>query len=248
MGEAMQQIDEFRSPAKPLFLERKARFGSRADRPLDGLTVLLVEDSRFASEAVRLLCLRSGARLRRADCLRSAARHLQVYRPGAVIVDMGLPDGDGGQLIARIDAMLPRVPILLGLSGDPTRRDEALAAGADGFITKPILGVDAFQQAIISAAPPHMRPHQLRVIGNETVNPDHAALRDDLRQIADLLVPDASPETLVYAAQFLSGLGRAAGEPVLAKAAIDLEANKNEDVITRVRALVEQRANNGLPA
>lgn len=60
-------------------------------RPLGGLTVLAVEDSRFASEAVRLLCLRSGARIRRADCLRTAARHLQVYRPAAVIVDMACP-------------------------------------------------------------------------------------------------------------------------------------------------------------
>jgi len=54
-----------------------------ATRPLLGLTILVVEDSRFACDAMRLLCLRSGARIRRADCLRSARRHLQVYRPSA---------------------------------------------------------------------------------------------------------------------------------------------------------------------
>ena len=56
------------------------------DRPLAGLTVLVVEDSRVASEAVRLLCLRSGARIRRADSIRAALRHLQTYRPCAVLI------------------------------------------------------------------------------------------------------------------------------------------------------------------
>ena len=48
----------------------------RIDRPLFGLTVLVVEDSKFACEAIRLLSLRSGARIRRADCLQSAQCHL----------------------------------------------------------------------------------------------------------------------------------------------------------------------------
>ena len=68
-----------------------------ANRPLLGLTVLVVEDSRFACEAMRLLCLRSGARIRRADNLHHAHQHLKVYRPSVVIVDLGLPDRGGAQ-------------------------------------------------------------------------------------------------------------------------------------------------------
>ena len=82
-------------------------------RPLTGLTVLVVEDSRIASEAVRLLCLRSGARIRRADSLRAASRHMAAYRPAVVIVDLGLPDGNGAELIAAIASTTPRVPVLL---------------------------------------------------------------------------------------------------------------------------------------
>ena len=61
-------------------------------RPLTGLTVLVVEDSRFASEAMRLLCLRSGARIRRADCLRTAAHGehpaFGQQLPGFVCLDL----------------------------------------------------------------------------------------------------------------------------------------------------------------
>ena len=98
----------------PTFHARPTR-----EQPLAGITALLVEDSRCASEAMRLLALKSGARLRRADSLAAAHRHLSVYRPMLVIVDMGLPDGSGAELIGTLARAEPRVPVLLGTSGDP---------------------------------------------------------------------------------------------------------------------------------
>ena len=108
-----------------------------ARRPLLGLTILVVEDSRYACETMRLMCLRSGARIRRADSLRSARRHLKVYRPSAVIVDVGLPDGSGLELIQDMAQASPRVNAILGISGDPEMEQRARDAGADSFIAKP---------------------------------------------------------------------------------------------------------------
>ena len=88
----------------------------RIDRPLFRLTVLVVEDSQFACEAIRLLSLRSGASRRIADCLQSARHHFQVYRPSVVIVDIGLPDGDGTELIEEVHAASPRVPVATALT------------------------------------------------------------------------------------------------------------------------------------
>lgn len=220
-------------------------FAGGAERPLLGLTVLLVEDSRLASEAMRLLCLRSGARIRRADSLKSAARHLRAYRPGVAIVDMGLPDGDGAALIAQIAATMPRVPVLLGLSGDPDREAEAMAAGADGFMAKPVTSLALFQETILGHLPPGGRLRGLRLLPDEVVEPDATALHDDLAYLAQLLAPGIDAETCRYAGQFLAGLGRVADDPALGAAAAALLQTPDEPAALHVRALIEKRLAGG---
>ena len=177
-------------------------------RPLLGLTVLAVEDSRFACEALRLLCLRSGARIRRADSLRAARRHLRVYRPTVVIIDLGLPDGNGVDLIQALSSASPR----------PGQAD-AMAAGADGFIDKPITSLGLFQSKILSLLPEERRPDGPRSVSMEEVFPDPIALQDDLAHVADVLEDREDDRTLDYVAQFLCGVARSAKDSPLQQAA-----------------------------
>lgn len=188
-------------------------------RPLLGMTVLVVEDSRFASEAIRLLCIRSGARIRRADTLQAAYRHLQVYRPSVVIVDLGLPDGSGIDLIAELSSETETTrPVIIATSGadGDGQSKAALAAGAQEFMPKPIASVSAFQQTILKHLPEDMRPTGPRLLTDEIISPDPIALNEDLSHLDDLL--GSGLDALPYVAPFLQGLARLADDPDLAHA------------------------------
>ena len=219
------------------------------DRPLLGLTVLVVEDSRFASEAIRLMCARSGARLRRADCLRSARRHLQSYRPGAAIVDLGLPDGSGLDLIAEISRQRGLVPALLATSGDASAEVAALGAGAVGFLPKPVESLRAFQWAVLDALPTSPRPVGRRM-ADVLVDPDPLALRDDLSHAADMLRHGTEGAALDYLAQFLGGVAVSARDDPLRSAVEALARDRRagravETPLATISSMVADRLSAG---
>ena len=197
-----------------------------ATRPLLGLTVLVVEDSRFACEALRLLCLRSGARIRRADTLRAARRHLQVYRPSVAIIDVGLPDGSGADLIGELVGSNQRPEVVLGTSGDFDTEAVVMDMGADGFLTKPVLSLAVFQDTILSHLPMDRRPTGPRTVPMDVVQPDPIAYRDDMAHVADVMEGASDTRTLDYIAQFLGGVARSAEDKELARATDALAAKR----------------------
>ncbi len=218
-------------------------------RPLLGLTVLAVEDSRFACEALRLLCLRSGARIRRADSLTSARRHLKVYRPSVMIADVGLPDGSGVDLIAEAAQASPRISVILGSSGDDTQAHAALQAGADGFLAKPVVSLAEFQQAILAHLPDERQPRGPRSLPHEVVQPDEIAFQDDMVHLASVL-RDRKDLTLIdYAARFAAGVALTADDEALFAAARavsrEVGAKQTRDVtdtaVAKLASLVETR-------
>ncbi|SDD07437.1 response regulator transcription factor [Ruegeria marina] len=215
-------------------------------RPLLGLTILVVEDSRYACEAMRLLCLHSGARIRRADCLKSARRHLQIYRPSVIVIDMGLPDGSGADLIEELAQASPRVGVILGTSGDLAAEELALDSGADGFLAKPVSSLAAFQAEILKRLPADRQPLGPRLLFDEHIRPDPLAYQDDMAHVADILNERSDGQTLDYVAQFIQGVARSAEDHVLLTAAQALARNRAHGApvtaeAARVAGLVQDR-------
>jgi CheY-like chemotaxis protein len=220
-------------------------------RPLLGLTILVVEDSRYTCETLRLMCLRSGARIRRADCLASARRHLKVYRPSAVVVDMGLPDGRGDELIADLAQAEPRVSALIGMSGDDGAEAAAMTAGADAFLAKPLGSLALFQETILAALPEEDRISGPRPLSSEVFDPDRSAFCDDMSHVATLLGDRQDGPTIDYVVQFLGSVARSARDTALASAAEELghcqpgqglRRQKVARLMEMVRARLENRA------
>ncbi len=197
-----------RSPFSPLSTPT-------TQRPLLGLTILVVEDSRFACDALRLMGMRSGARIRRADCLASARRHLRVYRPSVAMIDMGLPDGSGAELIEELAQASPRIDLLLAMSGDDYNIPVAIASGADAFLAKPLTSLTKFQTTILEGLPKDQRPTGLREVLDPPICPDPAAFRDDLRKAAEALQNKPDEAIVDYVAQFLAGIARNAQDAPL---------------------------------
>ena len=102
-----------------------------------GATVLVVEDD----DEVRAVLVRElgsrGYRVQEAADGRSALERWEASRPDVVLLDLGLPDMDGLEVIRRIrrDAMTPIV--ILSARFAEREKVEALDRGADDFVTKP---------------------------------------------------------------------------------------------------------------
>lgn len=221
---------------------RPAPFAADAtpDLPLARLILLAVEDSRLACDALRLLAQRAGARMRRAETLAEAGRHLCVYRPDLVLVDPGLPDGDGLTLVARLRRHGPAAPPALVISGLPELRGPAMAAGAAGFMAKPIPSLAAFAEAVLDCLPGRLWREV--VTGSAPLpRPDPLALQDDLARAARQLSRSSDDRERLYVARFVAGVARSAGDTVLAEAARRIDRDP-QAIGALARALAERLA------
>ena len=121
--------------------------------------------------------------------------------PSAIIVDVGLPDGSGLDLIRELSSARPRVPALIGTIGGELHHSATLKSGADVFISKPYKSLAAFQQTLLDLFPPS-EPFGLRLVSNDMVHPDLTALRDGLYHVKSLIEHDPNKSMCDYSVSF----------------------------------------------
>jgi two-component system KDP operon response regulator KdpE len=104
---------------------------------IPGMTALIVEDDRNIRRSVCTSLETNGWTVREAETLRQGLAHIQSTRFDLAIVDLGLPDGDGVDLIARIRKESPAPIIVLSARSEEEHKVRALDAGADDYVEKP---------------------------------------------------------------------------------------------------------------
>lgn len=111
--------------------------------------VIVEDDPRITAHVAEGVTAHHGLSLAGTAGSLAEARTLLAHGADLFILDLGLPDGNGIDLIAEIRARLGPEPKILVLSvlGDQTTVLAAVLAGADGYLLKDLDTLDIGQQA-----------------------------------------------------------------------------------------------------
>ena len=100
-------------------------------------TALLVEDERQIRRFVRTAMETEGWHIVEADTLQQGLIDAGTRKPDLVILDLGLPDGNGVDFIHEFRAWSSVPIIVLSARVNEVDKIDALDAGADDYLTKP---------------------------------------------------------------------------------------------------------------
>lgn len=101
------------------------------------LIALLVEDEKHIRRFVRVALESHAWSVHEADTLARGLSDASTRRPDLIILDLGLPDGDGVEFLRDLRAWSDVAVIVLSARGGESDKIDALDAGADDYLTKP---------------------------------------------------------------------------------------------------------------
>lgn len=103
----------------------------------NGLNILVVDDERAIRQFLRLSLSAFEYQVSEASCGKEALQFIASYHPDLVILDLGLPDIDGVEVIRQLREWTQLPVIILSVREHEEEKVAALDAGADDYLTKP---------------------------------------------------------------------------------------------------------------
>ena len=99
--------------------------------------ILIVEDEKNIQALLSALLSANGYQTITADTCDEAYTMFSSYLPDLVILDLGLPDGDGGDFLLRIRMRDLTPVIVLSARSEESEKVRMLDIGANDYVTKP---------------------------------------------------------------------------------------------------------------
>ena len=100
-------------------------------------TVVVIEDEPQIRRFVRSALEAEGWQVHEADTAKKGLTEAGTRKPDLLVLDLGLPDGDGLDVIRDVRGWSGVPIIVLSARSDETDKIAALDAGADDYLTKP---------------------------------------------------------------------------------------------------------------
>ena len=134
-------------------------------------TVLIVEDEPEIRRFLRSSLGAEGYRVVESETGERGAIDAGTHKPDLAVVDLGLPDIDGIEVIRRIRAWSSMPILVLSARAQERSKIEALDAGADDYVTKPF-GVGELLARVRAALRHALRPPSRKALAFGDVKVD----------------------------------------------------------------------------
>jgi two-component system KDP operon response regulator KdpE len=102
--------------------------------------LLVIDDEVQIRRLLRLTLEDAGYLVREAETAKAGLEEVNRAAPDAVILDLGLPDLTGGEVLALLRQKTALPVLILSVFGQESSKIAALDAGADDYLTKPFSG------------------------------------------------------------------------------------------------------------
>jgi two-component system KDP operon response regulator KdpE len=134
--------------------------------------VLVIEDDAAIRGVLRVLLEAERYRVIDAESATRGEIEARSHKPDLLLVDLGLPDGDGIKLIERVRKWSSLPIVVLSARTMEPQKVAALDAGADDYVTKPFSAPELLARVRAALRRNARSPEQLPVlqIGNATVD------------------------------------------------------------------------------